>query len=149
MPKYHSLSIVILFTGLNFVANAEPQKYNFNNPTFGGSPFMSNHVLNLALKQYEVPKPASTPPKSELEAFQDSVRSRTLSSLASVLAANIRGLTIEELAAGSGENPIDIEGLELVYGSVGDGCSINVSLSDGADESINFTVPNFANEACE
>jgi hypothetical protein len=140
---------IALLGCLPVIGAAEPQKYNFNNPTFGGSPFMSNHLLNLAIKQYELPTAQAAPAKSELEAFQDSVRSRTLSSLASVLAANIRGLTIEELAAGSGENPIDIEGLELVYGSVDDGCSINVSLSDGVDESINFTVPNFANEGCE
>lgn len=132
--------VVLLF--ISGSAHAEKQRYNFTNPTFGGNPFVSNHMLNLATRQYEVPT-ASRETKSELQTFADQIRRRTLSTLSSTLASNIRQISLDDFKEGEGF--ISLDGIEINYFS-GDDCNIILELLSEDGEEIVLDIPDFSCE---
>jgi len=121
-------------------SHAEPQRFNFNNPTFGGNPFVANHLFNLANKQY-IPDKRKDTSLTELESFAEQIRRRTLSSVSSAIAANISGLSIDDLTDENGV--IKLDGIEITYYQ-GENCNIILELAGENDEEIILDIPDFS-----
>jgi curli production assembly/transport component CsgF len=144
MPKLMLKSIFI--AAQMVLANAsmaEPQRYEFINPTFGGYPFVSNHMLTLASKQYD-PSTGKKAGKSELESFADQVRRRTLSSISSAIASNIRQLSVDDFT--EERETITLDTMNITY-YTGDNCNIIIELESlEDDEFITLDIPDFSCE---
>lgn len=134
------LKLLLLLLFCSAMTNAEPQRFNFNNPTFGGNPFVANHLFNLANKQF-IPEKRKDTSLSELESFAEQIKRRTLSSVSSAIAANISGLSIEDLTDENGV--IKLDGIEITYYQ-GENCNIILELAGENDEEIILDIPDFS-----
>ncbi|MGZ8310753.1 MAG: curli assembly protein CsgF [Allosphingosinicella sp.] len=84
--------------GLGLVAPAAAQDmvYTPNNPTFGGNPFNSAHLLGVANAQNDYRDPRSTTGSSQADIFARQLQSRLLSALSSQLVDAIFGENPQE-----------------------------------------------------
>ena len=74
---------------------AENLTYKFVNPSFGGNPFLSSHLLGLANAQYTKPVvPRAT--VSDAEYFADQIQRRALSSISSILISSLRDIDLSD-----------------------------------------------------
>jgi len=131
------LLLLLCFSAFTY---AEAQRFNFNNPTFGGNPFVANHLFNLANKQ-QIPEKKADNGQSELESFAEQIRRRTLSSISSAIAANVSGLSIDDLTDENGV--IKLDGIEITYYQ-GENCNIILELAGENDEEIILDIPDFS-----
>jgi len=91
-----SVSRVVLVTSMALSgASAQELKFQFTNPSFGGNPFLSGHLLGLADLQNQHEEPIGdsslSTQNSEGDLFVRQLQSRLLSSLSSSLAEAITG----------------------------------------------------------
>lgn len=89
-------AICIAMLSFSGGVHAQDIKFNFVNPSFGGNPFNSGHLLGLAEIQntYEAPRPSSATGNTQSDLFVRQLQSRLLSSLSSGLAASITGAEV-------------------------------------------------------
>lgn len=72
-------------------AGAQDLVYEPVNPSFGGNPFNSSHLLGLANAQNDYTDPAKSSTQSQAEQFARQLQSRLLSALASQITDAIFG----------------------------------------------------------
>lgn len=72
-------------------AGAEEMKFEFTNPSFGGNPFNSSHLLAVANAQNDNERPSSATQQSQADQFVRLLQSRLLSALASQVSESILG----------------------------------------------------------
>jgi curli production assembly/transport component CsgF len=88
---------VVLMMGLCAVAPlgdkaiAQDVVYQPINPSFGGNPFNSNHLLGIANAQNDFTNPASSSSSSQADIFARQLQSRLLSALSSQIVTAIFG----------------------------------------------------------
>lgn len=80
--------VACIFGG--FGAQAQELSFKFNNPSFGGNPFYSDHLLGVASAQ-RPERPAEDEGLSEGEQFARQIQSRILSALSSSIVEAITG----------------------------------------------------------
>lgn len=73
------------------VAVAEEMRFEFTNPSFGGNPFNSSHLLAVANAQNDNERPSSATQQSQADQFVRLLQSRLLSALASQVSDAILG----------------------------------------------------------
>jgi hypothetical protein len=112
MNKLASIMIVSLLCS-GFAAVADSIRYEPVNPSFGGNPLNYNHLMGLANSQYSAPTVQRTS-LTELEAFADQIRRRTLSSISSAISLNLRDLNFDD-PDGVLPDPISIEGMFVEF----------------------------------
>lgn len=72
-------------------ASADELKFQFTNPSFGGNPFNSSHLLSVANAQNDNERPSSASQQSQADQFVRLLQSRLLSALASQVSDAILG----------------------------------------------------------
>lgn len=72
-------------------ARADEMTFKFNNPSFGGNPFNSSHLLAVANAQNDNENPRSTSRETQSEQFVRLLQSRLLSALATQVSDAILG----------------------------------------------------------
>ncbi len=87
-------AIICLLTGS--AAAAQDVVYQPVNPTFGGNPFNSNHLLGVANAQNDYRDPRTTSNSSQADIFARQLQSRLLSALSSQIIDAIFGENPQE-----------------------------------------------------
>ncbi|MDQ8757796.1 curli assembly protein CsgF [Sphingosinicella sp. LHD-64] len=87
---------VALFCGLAGTARADELVYTPNNPTFGGNPFNSSHLLGIANAQNNYRDPSTATSNSQADIFARQLQSRLLSALSSQIVDAIFGENPQE-----------------------------------------------------
>ena len=77
-------------------ARADEMRYQFTNPSFGGNPFNSSHLLAVANAQNDNDKPSTASQQSQADQFVRLLQSRLLSALASQVSEAILGENAQE-----------------------------------------------------
>lgn len=72
-------------------AHADEMAFQFTNPSFGGNPFNSSHLLAVANAQNDNERPASSTRQSQADQFVRLLQSRLLSALATQVSDAILG----------------------------------------------------------
>ncbi|MFZ5666096.1 MAG: curli assembly protein CsgF [Pseudomonadota bacterium] len=85
------LGVVGMATPLGSEAVAQDIVYQPVNPSFGGNPFNSNHLLGIANAQNDFTNPASSSSSSQADIFARQLQSRLLSALSSQIVTAIFG----------------------------------------------------------
>lgn len=85
------LSCVLLTVATVSPLTAQDLRYQPINPSFGGNPFNSAHLLGLANAQNDTKDPASKSTTSQADAFAQQLQSRLLSALSSQVVDAIFG----------------------------------------------------------
>lgn len=129
-------SIVLGLTGAP--AAAQDMVYTPVNPSFGGNPFNSAHLLGLAGAQNKTRDPSSTTTNSQADAFARQLQSRLLSALSSQIVDAIFGDNPQERGTITfgGQTINFVRGLEDVTLTITD---------DGTGEVTTIVVPTFIN----
>ena len=117
-------------------AAAQDITYEPINPSFGGNPFNSSHLLGVAGAQNDFKDPASTTTSSDADLFARQLQSRLLSALSSQIVDAIFGENPQESGTITfGGQTIRFErGLESVTLTITD---------DGTGEITTIVVPTF------
>lgn len=77
-------------------ARADEMRYQFTNPSFGGNPFNSSHLLAVANAQNDHDKPSTASQQTQADQFVRLLQSRLLSALASQVSEAILGENAQE-----------------------------------------------------
>ncbi len=77
-------------------AQADEMRYQFTNPSFGGNPFNSSHLLAVANAQNDNDKPSTASQQTQADQFVRLLQSRLLSALASQVSEAILGENAQE-----------------------------------------------------
>lgn len=85
------LALAALALPLGNKAAAQDIVYTPVNPSFGGNPFNSNHLLGVANAQNDFTNPASSSSSSQADIFARQLQSRLLSALSSQIVTAIFG----------------------------------------------------------
>lgn len=85
------LGAVALMAPLGQSAVAQDIVYQPVNPSFGGNPFNSNHLLGVANAQNDFTNPATSSSSSQADIFARQLQSRLLSALSSQIVTAIFG----------------------------------------------------------
>jgi curli production assembly/transport component CsgF len=85
------LGVVGMAVPLGSKAVAQDIVYTPVNPSFGGNPFNSNHLLGIANAQNDFTNPASSSSSSQADIFARQLQSRLLSALSSQIVTAIFG----------------------------------------------------------
>jgi curli production assembly/transport component CsgF len=119
-------------------AVAQDLVYTPNNPTFGGNPFNSAHLLGVANAQNDYRDPRSTTGSSQADIFARQLQSRLLSALSSQLVDAIFGENPQESGTISfgGQTINFIRDLENVTITI---------IDDATGEETVIVVPTFVN----
>lgn len=72
-------------------ASAEEMRFQFTNPSFGGNPFNSAHLLGIANAQNDNERPSTSNAQTQADQFVRLLQSRLLSALASQVGDAILG----------------------------------------------------------
>lgn len=88
--------IVVLACPIGSAAVAQDIVYQPVNPSFGGNPFNSNHLLGVANAQNDYRDPRSTSNSSQADIFARQLQSRLLSALSSQIIDAIFGENPQE-----------------------------------------------------
>ena len=133
---------MLLVCGLCSAATAQDLVYQPVNPSFGGNPFNSAHLLAIANAQNDFGRPVEeTTSQSELDSFVRSLQSRLLSSLSTQVANAIFG----EDAQDEGRIVFGDQTIEFVRTL--DGIQLTITEADGSTTVI--TIPVFTTEFAE
>ncbi len=90
------LGAVALMAPLGDSAVAQDIVYQPVNPSFGGNPFNSNHLLGVANAQNDFTNPATSNSNSQADIFARQLQSRLLSALSSQIVTAIFGENPQE-----------------------------------------------------
>lgn len=82
MPKNTGILLIVVMLGAMVPAQAQDIAYSPINPSFGGSPFNSSHLLGIAGAQKPEKARAATAELTTSELFLRQLQSRLLSALA-------------------------------------------------------------------
>ncbi|WP_238550554.1 curli assembly protein CsgF [Blastomonas sp. AAP53] len=85
------LGVIVFTLPLASPALAQDIVYQPINPSFGGNPFNSNHLLGVANAQNDFTNPASSSTNSQADIFARQLQSRLLSALSSQIVTAIFG----------------------------------------------------------
>lgn len=122
-------------------ALSSPKSFNFTNPTFGGDPLRSGHLWKSAEKQFKPEEPPTPEPQTELEAFADQLRTRTLSSISSALAGKLREISLDEQGTEDAPQTLEIDGIKVDWYQQGDNLVVDM-YSDETGEVVTLEIPN-------
>jgi curli production assembly/transport component CsgF len=131
-----SAAVIALFCSLAGTARADDLVYTPNNPTFGGNPFNSSHLLGIANAQNNYRDPATAPTGSQADIFARQLQSRLLSALSSQIVDAIFGENPQERGTiqFGGQTIQFVRGLENVTITITD---------DATGELTTIVVPTF------
>lgn len=87
----HAAVVAICLVAAAPAAVADEMKYQFTNPSFGGNPFNSSHLLSVANAQNDHDRPSTANQQSQADQFVRLLQSRLLSALASQVSEAILG----------------------------------------------------------
>ena len=133
---------MLLVCGLSSAANAQDLVYQPVNPSFGGNPFNSAHLLAIANAQNDFERPVEeATSQDELDRFVRSLQSRLLSSLSTQVANAIFG----EDAQDEGRIVFGDQTIEFVRTL--DGIQLTITEADGSTTVI--TIPVFTTDSPE
>lgn len=112
----YPLMVVAAALGCAVPASAQDLTYQPVNPTFGGNPFNSAHLLGLANAQNKTRDPNATTSNSQADIFARQLQSRLLSALSSQIVDAIFGENPQERGTISfgGQTITFVRGLENV-----------------------------------
>ncbi|SDG17364.1 curli production assembly/transport component CsgF [Limimonas halophila] len=119
-------------------AAAQDLVYQPVNPSFGGDPFNSSHLINLAQQQNDFDDSSFDPPSAQ-EQFADSLERRILSRTSQEITDRIFGENPQE----SGEFTVGQQ--RITFDQTGDG-QIDITLLDlqtGAETNLTIPTPQF------
>lgn len=137
MKKF--ITTMALVCGLSCSASAQDLVYQPVNPSFGGNPFNSAHLLAIANAQNDFERPVEeATSQDELDRFVRSLQSRLLSSLSTQVANAIFG----EDAQDEGRVVFGDQTIEFVRTL--DGIQLTITEADGSTTVI--TVPVFTTD---
>ena len=140
MKKY--ILTTLLVCGFFSTAKAQDLVYQPVNPSFGGNPFNSAHLLSIANAQNDFERPVEeVTSQSELDRFVRSLQSRLLSSLSTQVANAIFG----EEAQDEGRVVFGDQTIEFVRTL--DGIQLTITEGDGSQTVI--TIPVFTTDSGE
>jgi len=88
---WRGVALATLALGCATGAQASTLTYTPTNPSFGGSPFNSNHLLAIAEANNKYKDPASEKANDPAQQFVDQLQSRLLSTVAGQIADKIFG----------------------------------------------------------
>ena len=121
------ITTMLLVCGLSSAANAQDLVYEPVNPSFGGNPFNSAHLLAIANAQNDFERPVEeATSQDELDRFVRSLQSRLLSSLSTQVANAIFG----EDAQDEGRIVFGDQTIEFVRTL--DGIQLTITEADGS-----------------
>jgi len=123
-----ALAGILLVLGSG-ASNAQDLVYQPNNPTFGGNPFNSAHLLGVANAQNDYRDPSSTSNSSQADIFARQLQSRLLSALSSQIVDAIFGENPQERGTISfgGQTIQFVRGLEEVTLTITDNATGEVT----------------------
>lgn len=118
-------------------ASAQDLSYQPINPTFGGNPFNSSHLLGLANAQNDFRDPSSaSATNSQADIFARQLQSRLLSALSSQIVDAIFGDNPQE------RGTISFGGQTIDFVRSLDNVSLTIT-DDGTGEVTNIVIPTF------
>lgn len=127
--------LLAIFLNSPVIVAAQPLEFSMVNPSFGGNPINSSHLISLATKQYTPPVKERTQ-QSDLDYFASQIQRRTLSTIASEFTSNLRDLEL-----GDGEQEFVIGDFIINY-SLDANDNVSLILNQGT-EVIEIIVPKF------
>src|SRR3546814_16535281 len=83
MPLSWRALLLLSFSSIAGTASAQDMVYTPINPSFGGNPFNSSHLIGIANAQNNFKDPKSTTSNSQADIFARQLQSRLLSALSS------------------------------------------------------------------
>lgn len=117
-------------------ASAQDIVYQPVNPSFGGNPFNSNHLLGVANAQNDYRDPRSSSNSSQADIFARQLQSRLLSALSSQLINAIFGDNPQE------SGTISFGGQTITFFRSLDSVTITITNEDTGEETV-IVVPLF------
>lgn len=117
-------------------AAAQDMTYQPINPTFGGNPFNSSHLLGLANAQNSRKDPSEASNNSEAEIFARQLQSRLLSALSSQIVDAIFGANPQE------SGTISFGGQTITFVRDLENVTLTIT-NDGSGEVTTIVVPIF------
>jgi curli production assembly/transport component CsgF len=134
----HKLVTLLAGLGLASAASASEQTFQFNNPSFGGNPFNSAHLLGVANAINTYKDPATTTTTDPANQFLRTLQSRLLSALATQITDLIFGPNAQESGL------IKFGDQEISFSRGTD--SVSITISNNADGSVTqIVVPILSN----
>lgn len=134
------IGIVVLFSPFGSEAVAQDIVYQPVNPTFGGNPFNSNHLLGVANAQNDYRDPRSTSNSSQADIFARQLQSRLLSALSSQIIDAIFGENPQE------SGTISFGGQTIKFFRSLDSVTITITNDETGEETV-IVVPLFVDVA--
>lgn len=125
-----------LCCGMGSVAYAQDVVYQPVNPTFGGNPFNSNHLLGVANAQNDYRDPRSTSNSSQADIFARQLQSRLLSALSSQIIDAIFGENPQE------SGTISFGGQTITFFRSLDSVTLTITNDETGEETV-IVVPLF------
>lgn len=128
----------VMWCGLSVPAAAQDIVYTPVNPSFGGNPFNSAHLLGIANAQNNFRDPKSSTSGSQADIFSRQLQSRLLSALSSQIVDAIFGENPQQSGTikFGGQTISFVRGLEEVTLTITD---------DGTGEITTIVIPTFLN----
>ena len=126
----------VMCFGLSVPASAQDIVYAPVNPSFGGNPFNSAHLLGIANSQNDFRDPKAASSSSQADIFSRQLQSRLLSALSSQIVDAIFGENPQQSGTiqFGGQTISFVRGLDEVTLTITD---------DGTGEITNIVVPTF------
>jgi curli production assembly/transport component CsgF len=134
------LGIAVLLCPMGSAAIAQDIVYQPVNPTFGGNPFNSNHLLGVANAQNDYRDPRSTSNSSQADIFARQLQSRLLSALSSQIIDAIFGENPQE------SGTISFGGQTIKFFRSLDSVTITITNDETGEETV-IVVPLFVDVA--
>ena len=125
-----------LYLSMGSSALAQDVVYQPVNPTFGGNPFNSNHLLGVANAQNDYRDPRSTSNSSQADIFARQLQSRLLSALSSQIINAIFGENPQE------SGTISFGGQTITFFRSLDSVTLTITNKDTGEETV-IIVPLF------
>lgn len=134
------LGIAMLFCPVGSAAIAQDIVYEPVNPSFGGNPFNSNHLLGVANAQNDYRDPRTSSNSSQADIFARQLQSRLLSALSSQIIDAIFGDNPQE------SGTISFGGQTIKFFRSLDSVTITITNDETGEETV-IVVPLFVDVA--
>lgn len=129
-------AVTVLTTAGASAASAQDLRYEPINPTFGGNPFNSSHLLGIANGQNDYKDPSATTSNSQADLFARQLQSRLLSALSSQVVNAIFGDNPQE------QGTISFGGQTITFFRTLDEVTLNIT-NDDSGETTTIVIPTF------
>lgn len=138
LRAFAAVAMPVMWCGLSVPAAAQDIVYTPVNPSFGGNPFNSAHLLGIANAQNNFRDPKSSTSGSQADIFSRQLQSRLLSALSSQIVDAIFGENPQQSGTikFGGQTISFVRGLEEVTLTITD---------DGTGEITTIVIPTFLN----